>query len=288
LSGIEIVHTFQNVSCANPTTFHAAVDGFHAASTGELKKSRARVKEMMKNAGVSTSSPARPEAWPKLPVAPGMTPVYHERSNQYILKFIGADAACVLSSDRYLRYRSAQKKDGTNEVLLNTPGPRLSVCFGIDTKYNAGKFLAYGATFSTLAKFEWGCKLLHNNPELFSGGVFREGGPTDEELKDATFTTLSVAYGKDEKDCVYGRCHGEEPGYVATPKILVALALTVLNHREKLPFSGGVALPGAVFGECEEVFQTLKREGVTFEIVDDLSGEASSNTAENLTVPPGV
>lgn len=264
VTGIEIVHTCQGITCANPTTFHAAVDGFHAAMKGELRQSRQAVKEKFN----APKPPARPEEWPRLPKAPGTMPAYHEPTKTHTLKFIGADAAAILASQRYLRLRNPS-------FYADKPQPLLSVCFGLEEKSSAFKFLAYGSVFSFLARFKWGCDLLHSQPEHFSGGVFRPGGPTDEELATASFATHSTAYGSKAEEYVRAKCSGPEPGYVATPRIIVALALTVLHHRDKLPFEGGVMLPGALFGECSEAYDQLRKEGIVFEVVESSAEPAT-------------
>ena len=255
VSGIEICHTFGGVAKANATTFHAAVDGFNAASNGELKKSRAKV---MNKFDVQKAS-RRPAEWPKVPSTPGNLPAYHDPSGMYALKFPGADAAAVLASWRYQRIRDPEKHVGV-------PQPRLSVCFACPDKWSAAKVLGFGAVFSVLAKFKTGCDILHGNPELFTNGTFTEGGPSDEELEKGYFKTYSAAYGRTEEECVRATCEGPEPGYVATPRMLVALAMTVLNHRDKLSFSGGVTPPGALFGSCSEAYDKLRESGIKFTI----------------------
>ena len=255
VSGIEICHTFGGVAKANATTFHAAVDGFNAASNGELKKSRAKV---MNKFDVQKAS-RRPAEWPKVPSTPGNLPAYHDPSGMYALKFPGADAAAVLASWRYQRIRDPEKHVGV-------PQPRLSVCFACPDKWSAAKVLGFGAVFSVLAKFKTGCDILHGNPELFTNGTFTEGGPSDEELEKGYFKTYSAAYGRTEEECVRATCEGPEPGYVATPRMLVALAMTVLNHRDKLSFSGGVTPPGALFGSCSEAYDNLRESGIKFTI----------------------
>uniref|UniRef100_A0A7S4J3K3 Saccharopine dehydrogenase NADP binding domain-containing protein n=1 Tax=Odontella aurita TaxID=265563 RepID=A0A7S4J3K3_9STRA len=255
VSGIEVCHIFGGVAKANATTFHAAVDGFNAASNGELKKSRDAVKKKFNIA----RSPKRPDDWPKLPPTPGNLPAFHEPSEAYALKFPGADAAAILASWRYQRIRDPER-------YSHIPQPRLSVCFGCPDKFVAAKVLGVGAVFSGLARYKWGCGLLHGHPEFFSNGVFTEGGPTEQELKEGYFCTHSAGYGKTDKQIVRATCKGPEPGYVATPRMLVALGLTVLNHRDKLAFAGGVTLPGALFGECDEAYDVLKKCGVAFEV----------------------
>lgn len=140
VSGIEIVHTMDGSPCGNATTFHAAVDGFYASSQGELKRSRQRVQE----AFPIEKLPPSPASWPKLPKTIGLLPEYHERTQKFIFKFMGADASAILSSDRYLRLRSSELSTYTPE-----PKPRLSVCFGVENKSSVCKVLGFGSIFST-------------------------------------------------------------------------------------------------------------------------------------------
>jgi short subunit dehydrogenase-like uncharacterized protein len=273
VSNIEIVHKFAGEAVGNATTYHAAVDGFHAGITGELKASREKVKEALR---LPKSFPRCPKEWPKIVQSPGNTPIYHEESDSYLLKFMGADAACVLASDRYLRYRSRTENVDENENVID-PHPYMSICFGCPSKSDAYKVLAYGAAFSLLARFKAGCKLLHSNPELFTNGVFKEGGPTEEQLAKGSFKTYCTAYGKDKDEFVKVVCEGPEPGYVATPKIIVGLALTVLNNRDKLRYQGGVMLPGVAFGECDEALEYLTKEGVEIKALSTGTGSNSES-----------
>jgi len=252
VSGIEICHTAHNVARGNPTTFHAAVDGFHAAATGELRASRDRAKAKFVGGG---PPPKRPEGWPQLPRAP----TWHGPSGTYALRFPGADASAILGSWRYLRHRFPERYEAT-------PRPELSVLFGVPDRTSAAKALGYGAVFSSLARYKWGCDLLHTHFNMFSGGVFAEGGPTEEELKKGSFVTHCTGYGRTRNEVVRTTCTGPELGYVATPRMIVALAVTVLKHRKSLPFQGGVMLPGALFGECEDAYDLLSQNGVEFKV----------------------
>mmetsp|Transcript_6566 Transcript_6566/g.9967 ORF Transcript_6566/g.9967 Transcript_6566/m.9967 type:complete len:494 (+) Transcript_6566:30-1511(+) len=284
VTNVEIVHTFQGIKCANATTFHAAVDGFHASYTGELKASRQKVKDCFPQLQNDTSS-KRPKEWKRMVATPSMTsPVYHEDTDSYLLKFMGADAACILASDRYLRLRSIDDNTATN---TNTspdqkssssssslpPMPFLSLCFGLQSKSHAYTFLGFGAIFATLAKFSWGCNILHSSPETFTRGFFREGGPTDEELVGASFATYGTAYGTTGDQVVKVKFSGGEPGYIATAAMMSALALTVLNHRESIKFEGGVMLPGAAFNGCDVVYDVLRQEGLQIEVIDSANDE---------------
>ena len=262
-TGIEICHTFEQVGKANVTTFLAAVDGFHAGYNGELKSSRKRVTEKF-----NVKKAPKTSDGPKL-LQPGNLPSFHEDSETYALKFPGADAAAIRASWRYNRIRKPELYD-------EVPQPKLSVCFGCPSTMDSVKVLSYGAIFSGLARFKFGCNVLKSYPEIFSNGVFTNGGPSKKELEEGSFCTFSKGYGRSENEFVKVTCRGPEPGYVATPRILVSLALTILEHREKLAFSGGVMLPGALFSECDEVYDIMKENSVVFEVQQ--GPELESNT----------
>ena len=283
-AGIEVIHTMQNVSSANATTFHAAVDGFYAASTGELKASRKKVKENYPEFD-QTKPPTRPSNWPKVPETPGaIMPGYNDELGLRTMKFVGADASAIRSSWRYLRSRIPDHKRKGMEIAE----PRLSVLIGLDGKETtaAMKVMLYGGCFSTLARWQWGCNLLHSYPETFSGGVFTSKGPTEEELQQARFTTYVSAYGSKHSESnsqvARVKISGPEPGYISTPILIVALALTILDagkdeekNEVNLSFGSGVTLPGALFADCDRVYDHMRKGGVLFDVVEDFNDEQS-------------
>ncbi|KAK1741872.1 saccharopine dehydrogenase family protein [Skeletonema marinoi] len=277
-AGVEVIHTMQNVSCANATTWHAAVDGFHAAASGELAKSRQKVKENYPEFK-ETMPPSRPAEWAKAPVAPGLLPGYNEELELRTMKFVGADSSAIRCSWRYLRSRKPDHpRKGTS-----IPEPKLSVLIGMDSKdsMSALKVMGFGATFSFLARYKWGCDMLHANPEGFSGGVFKTEGPTQEELEKGRFTTYVTAFGPNNNDRrARVKVSGPEPGYVATPILIVSLALTILDTGKAdagndLSFDAGVTLPGALFGDSEKVYEHMRNEGVNFDVVDEFDDSQS-------------
>eukprot|EP00978_Attheya_sp_CCMP212_P036081 scaffold161112_cov89-Attheya_sp.AAC.1 len=129
---LELVHQFLGVSRFNATTFHAAVDGFHASMNGELAQSRKRVKDTF---SISKPPPA-PDHWPTIMIEAPTTffPVYHEWTKTYLLKFMGADGAAIRNSQRYLRMRSPIHSNNSDDNLPEQPQPKLSVCLGVPTK----------------------------------------------------------------------------------------------------------------------------------------------------------
>ena len=121
---------------------------------------------------------------------------------------------------------------------------------------------------------------------LITGGVFTTEGPTEEELQQGRFTTYVTAYSSkynienSNSQVARVKISGPEPGYIATPALIVSLALTVLDAGKKdndvkLSFDGGVTLPGALFGDCEEVYDHIRKEGISFDVVDEFTGVSS-------------
>lgn len=111
----------------------------------------------------------------------------------------------------------------------------------VDTLQGLLLVSVYGLVFTLLAKFAWGRRLLLANPSLFSSGVFTHEGPSKAQLAEATFTTTLLAYPaprcSDNKAVTPASAataplaiaiSGPEPGYVATPKIVLSLAATLL------------------------------------------------------------
>lgn len=62
---------------------------------------------------------------------------------------------------------------------------------------------------------------------------------------------------------------GPEPGYIATPAILVTLALIVLEDRSSLP-NGGVMTPSSCFYSYPRVFDKLNSAGIYFRVVNEV------------------
>ena len=81
---------------------------------------------------------------------------------------------------------------------------------------------------------------------------------------------------------VYGRCDGGEPGYVATPRIMVALGRCVLGWRGELGFEGGCMTVRAAFGGCDVVYGLLREEGVDIRIVNGSSGGGGVEVGEGV------
>ena len=113
-------------------------------------------------------------------------------------------------------------------------------------------------------------------PEIFSAGLFSARGPTKQQRRETAFRFVFDARGFTDETCAT-EAHalvsvsGPEPGYVATPKIFLAVATTLLEERQTLTGKGGnnqrggVFTPGAVFGETSLVAR-LRESGINFAV----------------------
>ena len=137
------------------------------------------------------------------------------------------------------------------------------------------RFLITGLFIGLLANFPFGRYLLLKYPEFFSAGMFSRAGPTEEEVKSASFKMWFVGHGysdvaqasergsKLDKE-VITKVSGPEVGYITTPIVLLQCALVLLSQRGNLP-KGGVYTPGAVFGPTD-LQQRLQENGVSFDV----------------------
>ncbi|KAH6791983.1 Saccharopine dehydrogenase [Perilla frutescens var. hirtella] len=118
-----------------------------------------------------------------------------------------------------------------------------------------------------LSKSRVGRWALLQFPTLFSLGLIRKTGPSEEEIESAGFKMWFVGKGAGTE--VVTRVTGPEVGYVATPIILVQCALVVLNDRAALP-KGGVYTPGIVFGPTD-LQKRLQDNGMSFDFISKKS-----------------
>ncbi|KAJ1697415.1 hypothetical protein LUZ63_005927 [Rhynchospora breviuscula] len=142
--------------------------------------------------------------------------------------------------------------------------------FGIFRAIVTGFFLG------VFAKFALGRSLLLKFPSFFSAGWFRKKGPSEEEVRNATFKMWFVGQGySDEKLAsqpgkkpdkeIITRVSGPEIGYVTTPIALIQCALIVLGQRGNL-LKGGVYTAGAVFGPTD-LQKRLEENGISFDFI---------------------
>lgn len=240
---------------AHATTFYAAVHGFGAV--GETRSQRRALEAQLEEQNPGSSRPP-PALGPKLRVPTG--PSWNKQLRKYTFRFPGADTAVVRTSQRVL----ARRPRPPGEPYLT---PQFGASFCVQSPIWAAVVAAAGAVFNTLASSRLGRAVLLRHPRLFTLGAFSEAGPTQQRLAASSFTTTFVGYGWAAADAPAGggtpappptgldttvlvRVSGPEPGYIATAKLFLTMARTILDDRPELTKGapGGVFTPGGLVG----------------------------------------
>ena len=244
------------------TTFECAVHGL--SDVASLKKIRKKIDEVFGTPGLKPPGPV---------VQKRPTFFYEPNEKKYALTFMGADASVVRSSHRTLK---AMGK-------LDQCAPQYSAFATVPSFFYLALILVFGSFIQLLAKFEWGRSLLLKYPGLFSNGMFSHKGPSKIQLDETSFKMTLYGMGfsgpdnndppvlsgrkfgsgspADEKKVVKVVVEGPEPGYVATPMMLVALATCLREERADMPI-GGVLTPASAFYASNTIFQRLNDCGI--------------------------
>ncbi|RRT56360.1 hypothetical protein B296_00031609 [Ensete ventricosum] len=138
------------------------------------------------------------------------------------------------------------------------------------------RLIVTGLFLGLFGMFALGRSILLKYPSVFSLGWFRKTGPTEEEVRSASFIMWFIGHGYSHGNLssqrgrkpdaeVITRVSGPELGYVTTPIILLQCALVVLSERDNLP-KGGVLPPGIVFSHVD-LQRRLEENGIFFDVV---------------------
>lgn len=150
------------------------------------------------------------------------------------------------------------------------------VKIGTKSLFGILRIITVGIFIGLFSKISFGRWLLLKFPSVFSLGGFRKKGPTEDEVRSASFKMWFIGTGfSDGTDVgekkvkpdmeITTRVMGPEVGYLTTPIILVQCALVVLSQRHNLP-RGGVYTPGIVFGPTD-LQQRLEENGISFDLI---------------------
>jgi hypothetical protein len=261
------------------TTFECAVHGL--ADVAELRTIRRKIAEAFDIA------PLKPPG-PVLVKQPMF--FYEPIEKKYAMTFMGADASVVRSSQRTLRERG--------EYVATAP--QYSAFVYVPSVFYLAAILVLGLLLQTLAGYPRGRALLLRYPRLFTAGMFSHEGPSKEQLKNTSFkmtlygtgfsgpggsgdtTGSTLAFnssrkyssepGANQKKVVKVVVEGPEPGYVATPILLAALAQCALEERADMP-PGGVLTPASAFHNSDTIFTRLSDAGIKISVLKAMKQE---------------
>ncbi|XP_062009837.1 probable mitochondrial saccharopine dehydrogenase-like oxidoreductase At5g39410 [Rosa rugosa] len=251
-------------------TFESAVLGVANADKLELRRSR----------------PKKPRSEiPGPPPSKGPTIEHQKKIGLWAVKLPSADTIVVRrtlgaltenpgglpgrnESDEHIKKR---------EAFWSTVKPAyFGVKIGTKSLLGIFRMIIIGIFLGLLGQFSFGRWLLLKYPSFFSVGWFRKQGPSDEEVRSASFKMWFVGHGFSDRSLasqgntkpdteIVTRVMGPEVGYITTPIILLQCALIVLSQRDNLP-RGGVLPPGIVFGPTD-LQEKLQENGVTFDVI---------------------
>ena len=223
-------------------TLESAVAGI--GSVGELKRVRSAYDAQYPGSRV-------PRYGPALKKLEG--PHWASAVRAYALPFIGADASVVRRTQRSL-------------VAAGVAGPsheQLPVQFAAYVTFRSAFWLAaatvMGSLMSTLCKSRLGSKLVLALPRTFSLNTFSHEGPSEQQMATTAFSMTFFAQGRTGTPAEVAAAKlpantratvlvsGPEPGYVATPRIVLAAAFELLEAASRVPARGGVLTPAAAF-----------------------------------------
>ncbi|KAI9495351.1 Saccharopine dehydrogenase-domain-containing protein [Zychaea mexicana] len=241
-------------------TYESAVHGVGSAEV---------LREMRKVSGLAKL----PRPGPPLKLKNG---VHFNRDMQmYTIPFPGSDSSVVRLSQQLLLSGYGQPpKPVTNKTM--PPTIQFTAYILLPSFWIMVLMVVYGTIFSFLAATPWGRNLLLNHPERFSHGVFSKKNPTDEQLKDSSFemtllakgyTSRTVPNGNVDPDCnAKIVVRGPEPGYIATPRIVLQSALALLQGKANGQVPFGVLTPSAAFWNTD-LLKRLPSVGISLEEV---------------------
>lgn len=231
-------------------TYESAVYG--VSSVGALGKVRAeaKAKGLHRPPSIPGPRPQRMKAFS-----------WNRELGKWVMPFPGSDASVVR---RTMAARAAAGAAAAHYVAA----------FTLTKTWSLARYMAFGGLCTTLASFPWGVALLLRHPELFSSGMFTHDGPTEVQMRGTSFSMLHRGYGlkdpaslPDSKPNVSILVAGPEPGYVATPVIMVEGALELMTAREEISRKigpGGVMTPGyALLMHGNSYIDRLKAAGLT-------------------------
>ncbi|XP_074593747.1 saccharopine dehydrogenase-like oxidoreductase [Brevipalpus obovatus] len=113
-------------------------------------------------------------------------------------------------------------------------------------------------------------------PDLLTLGFFKKYGPSQEQLDECSVTFTIIGKGwRSKKDMsqppnktVTVAISGPEPLFLISSRCMLHSALTILEEKDKMPFSGGFYSPGFAFNQTS-LISRLKKCGIKFDVFDE-------------------
>jgi hypothetical protein len=199
---------------------------------------------------------------------------WNETLQSYCLPFMGADKSVVNRSQYY-------------DAVANHLYPvTVETYILVKSMFWSVMMIAWLTIFNFAVQYDFSRKVLQKYPGFCSGYLFKDGGPSREQAKQASFIYWFIGYGWENQDkpnpeeapkkTIVARCDGPDAGYIATAGCVLSSALTILQDRETLPQGGGVFSTTAAFKNTK-IYDRLASFGITFRVDQALTAAQASH-----------
>ncbi|GFR78893.1 saccharopine dehydrogenase oxidoreductase [Elysia marginata] len=213
-----------------------------------------------------------PEAMPKNEYKISKRVLFHdERMNKWCVPFVGVDEQIVY---RTIRDHLAVKK-------IEKPFQYLAYMI-MPNVFAAVGFFFFMAYIGFMSYFSVTRSLLLKFPKIFTLGLFKKGGPTNEQVNGSSFSMTFVGRGFDSVEnitagakpnrVVTARLNGPEAGYLTTSASMVQCGVIILKESSTMPHKGGVMTAGAAFSGTN-IIQRLDERNLKFTLISDTSSK---------------
>jgi len=219
----------------------------------------------------TANRPQVPRVGPRLAVNP--KPHWVHKVAAYTVPFFFADPSVVrLSQQITLQDKELEQSQ--------SPPVQFAAYICIPSFSALAMTIVASTVFGLLAKYEFGRQLLLKHPRFFTLGRFSHQGPSDQQLAETSFSETFFAKGYSaelqakhkteellmvEPDVsIVTSVSGPEPGYVATPKLVVQACYTLLHQKALVP--NGVLTPAVAFARTD-LIKRLQEQGIVFTTV---------------------
>ncbi|KAF8386521.1 ldp-1 [Pristionchus pacificus] len=183
----------------------------------------------------------------------------------WALPFMGSDKSIVQRSQYY-------------DAQVNGKKPiQIATYFSLGSYFWALLVTGWVTIFAILCMFKPTRKILQAYPDQCSFYMFKNSGPTKQQMKEASFQYFFFGNGWANGEAVdevkptkkgAAVCRGPDPGYIATSGCIVSAALAILEDKDTLPKQGGVYTTASAFRDTR-IFDYLKSFGITYEMLPE-------------------
>jgi len=183
----------------------------------------------------------------------------------WALPFLGADKS-IVNRSQYLDFTHKKQRPVVIETYVRVASLFWSLLLAL-----------WLTVFSFLAQYAPSRRVLQKFPDACSFNLFKNSGPTETQMREASFTYWFFGFGWDStlpagedhntapEKRVVARCDGPDAGYIATSGCLLSSALAILEGKN-LPKDGGVYTTAYAFAETN-IYKFLETFGITYRIV---------------------